>query len=91
MSRKGSKHGTPQLASLRLADDTIMNNAYESVLINQLPYYHRTESFKEAMSSIGGQQEIIFVPDVTDRLDTQKGKEDETRKQAHYMDITTSH
>ena len=40
------------------------------------------------MSSIGGQQEIITVPDVTDRIDTPKGKVNETRKRAHYMDVS---
>ncbi len=40
------------------------------------------------MSSIGRQQEIIIVLNVTDRIDTPKGKVNETRKRAHYMDVS---
>jgi hypothetical protein len=40
------------------------------------------------MSSIGGQQEIITVPDITDRINEPKGKENETRKRGSYMDFS---
>ena len=51
-----------------------MNHAYDSVTIYQLPsgYPRKTKPSEEAVSSIGGQQEVIIVPDVTDRIVTPK-------------------
>ena len=66
--QQGSKHGTPQFASLRLAD-TIqkMDHLHESLTTKSLSGYWAHESSEETMASIGGQMEVIKVPSIIER------------------------
>ena len=68
-----------------------MDHAYETLIINQLPYLKRTEFSEETMSLIGGQQsqqEVIIVPGVTNRVKTPVEKKIDARTRAYYMEAS---
>jgi hypothetical protein len=85
IQRQGSEHGTPQLASLCLADS--VKSLHDSLFTNQLSGLRAYMSSEETMASIGGQQKVTVVPDIIERAKTmiQYQKESEARKRMHGM------
>ena len=64
-----------------------MDHPHETLIINQLPYPRETKFSEETTSSIGGQQEMFIVSDVTDRA---LEKENDARKRVYYMELEVS-
>ena len=70
-ARQGIEHEISQLTFFRLADNfQQLERMHESMITNPLPCSWAQGSSEETMASIGGQQEVITVPDVIQRAKT---------------------
>ena len=70
-ARQGIEHEISQLTFFRLADNfQQLERMHESMITNPLPCSWAQGSSEETMASIGGQQEVITVPDVIQQAKT---------------------